>query len=200
MIEEHLAGREKLVVAFSSRPDRFEWGRTLHGFGLDHVLLRDNTERWWRHGVTGVGDLWDVVAYIERLSCRYAWTKTLGLSSGSYGALLYGHLALVDEVIAVSPLTGKGDAIKAEFEPQWHHRIEHGPEHPPVLDLRRLFRGHPACAVTAFVSDGEGTELDAQMCRRICVTPREVPGHSHSLLGRALRDSGELGRALLSDP
>lgn len=199
MIEEHFNGNDRLVVAFSSRPNRFEWGGTLFRLGVDHVLMADETEQWWRFGVSPIGDIWDVVSYIERLMCRYRTTKTLGLSSGSYAALLYGHLAVVDACVAVSPITGKGDAVKDDFAPEWHHRIEHGPEHPSVVDLKTVFRGAPFCDVVAFVSDGPSTELDERMCNRIGVFPKKVPGHSHAGLARALRDSGELGAALLSE-
>ena len=192
--EEHLEPYwPGCVVAFASGDSqRFEWGATLRRWRARHVLIRDASERWYLDGVSGLGDLHATALYLVALRRRYGKVTTLGLSSGSYAALLYGALACLDTVVAVSPITGKGAATFGDFDPCWHHRLEHGPEHPPVMDLATLYLGSKRLpSVRAFVSDGEGTELDEGMMLRLGVARDRittVPGYSHSALARALRD------------
>lgn len=179
------------VVAFASGASRFEWGGLLTRMAVPHVLMRDTTELWYQGGVRGIGDKAAVVSYVNDLTWRFDHVVTLGLSSGSYAALMFGQLARVDGVIAISPITGKGDALKDDFASQWWPRIEHGPEHPPVPDLKPLFARGLEPQVYAFVSDGEGTELDQQMALRIGIDAVNViPGFSHALLARHMRDAG----------
>lgn len=188
------------VVAFASGGTRFEWGGTLRRINLPHVLMRDSTDRWYADGVRGLGSSDAVVAYLEGLMRCYDRVVCLGLSSGAHAALMYGKQAGVDRVVAISPITGKGEAVRGEFAPEWHHRIEHGPEHPPVPDLRPMFTsGGLTPEVKVFVSDGEGTELDRQMAERIGVFPGDitfVSGYSHARLAAAVRDNGMLQAAL----
>lgn len=182
-----------VVVAFASGAGRFEWGRTLDAIGVDHVLMRDTTDRWYLRGVQGIGNVFDVCNYLIGLGERYKRVILLGLSSGSYAALFYGSAVTVDLVVAISPITGKGDKIRDDFDPWWWHRIEHGPEHAPVGDLKTISGGLTAKKTIAFVSDGEGTELDRTMAERIGIPPQNifnVAGFSHSGLARGLVDLG----------
>lgn len=186
------------VLAFASGARRFEWGPTLSRLGVAHILLRDRTERWYQGGVDGLGSLDDVVAEAASLKDAYPRVVALGLSSGSYAALLVGQRAELDAVVAISPITGKGDALFPDFDPRWHFRIEHGPEHPPVPDLKPLYADGARMAVRAFVSDGEGTELDRRMAERIGVSDIVlIPGYSHSSLARAMRGTEALKSAIL---
>lgn len=199
---EHLAGRvtTPCVIAFASEPHRLEWGHFLGNLGVPHVLMKDGTERWYQQGVAGIGSRTDVMDYISELRTRYDLIITLGLSSGSYAALLYGDASSVDLVLMVSPITGKGEDVKPDFHPDWHHRIEHGPEHPSVPDLKAMMPRGPRVPVRAWVSDGDGTELDALMALRVGIPQRniiQVPGHSHSKLARAIRDNGMLERMIM---
>lgn len=189
-----------VVVAFASGAGRFEWGRTLEAIGVDHVLMRDTSDRWYLRGVYGIGDdALDVCDYLIALGERYKRVILLGLSSGSYAALFYGSAVTVDLVVAISPITGKGDAIKGDFDPKWWHRIEHGPEHAPVGDLKTIYGGLKAKKTIAFISDGEGTELDRTMAERIGVPSQHifnVAGFSHSGLARGLVDLGVIREIL----
>lgn len=195
--QEHLCPGPTCVLAFASGAGRFEWGGFLGRLGVPHVLFRDTTDHWYLRGVIGLGDRYEVVVYIRRLILERKRVVTLGLSSGSYAALLYGHLARAAEAIAISPITGKGTAVFDDFEPQWRHRIEHGPEHPEVLDLKPLFKLWQL-PVRAFVSDGAGTELDRGMAERLGpgVEITRVPGYSHAGLAKALCIDGTLARLL----
>lgn len=197
--EEHLTGSQICVLAFASGGQRFEWGGTLSRLNLSHILFRDSTDRWYQRGVAGIGGAAAVVAYITILARTHARIVALGLSSGSYAALMYGLLGGADEVIAISPITGKGEDVFPDFGPEWHHRVEHGPEHPFVPDLKALFLSPSLVPpkIRAFVSDGEGTELDCGMATRIRIKDvTTVPGHSHSGLARAMRDNGMIENLL----
>lgn len=195
----HIPG-DTVVVAFASGASRFEWGNFLSRENIPHVLMRDTTDRWHQEGVKGIGDFEATRQYLVGLGLTYRRTVMLGLSSGSHAALLYGHVAFADRIVAISPTTGKGDAIKGDIPPEWWHRIEHGPEYYPVRDLQPLYADEGAPGrVRAFISDGEGTELDRIMIERIGVTASAitlVPGHSHAGLARAVRDNGMLEAAL----
>lgn len=192
--QEHLFPAPACVVAFSSTA-RFEWGRTLAGLNLPHVLMRDSTERWYADGVPGLGDNAAVCRYLEGLT--YVKVATLGLSAGAYAALRYGLLGKVDAVIAISPVTGAGPSVIAEF-PSWAHRLQHDHDRFVIDDLKQLyFNSIQKPRVHAYFSDGPGTELDYGMAARLDLEEITfIPGYSHDQLGRGVRDTGALAAVL----
>jgi hypothetical protein len=202
--QEHLQYSSKnLVIAFATGGDShrvgylFEWGHTLTRYKLPHILLRDSTGRWYQDGVRGLGNLRDTLGYLQIVARSYEKCIALGLSAGAYGALLYGRLLPTDEVIAISPITGKGATVMPEFDSKFHERIEHPEdEYYPVQDLRKLYAQAEIPRVFTFISDGHGTELDRRMSERIGIVPELIPGYSHPALARGMRDSGRL-QALL---
>jgi pimeloyl-ACP methyl ester carboxylesterase len=198
--EEHLSDTQTCVVAFASGdgstiiPDvpNFEFGATLEKLGCSYVLMRcSNAEIWYEAGVEGIGDRTSVASYVALLAHRYR-VITVGVSWGAYGALLYGQLGCVQEIIAISPITGTGAMIEPELEKRWHHRI--AASHP--IDLKPLFMSRPRVArIRAFISDGDGTELDRMMAQRLGIKNINlIPGHSHSGLAKHMRDSGSFER------
>lgn len=192
------------VVSFASDSQQlFEFGMTLRSCNVAHVLFRDVRTKWYQHGVMGIGDRPAVVTYLQRLTHRYSYVKTLGISSGAYAALLYGQLAAVDEVIAISPVTGKE---VDDFDPKWHKYILPQPGIPdpsPIDDLRQFFKEGLATRVSAFVSTGFGAEVDFQMVTRIGVPDKDItiiPGYEHSTLARHMRDTGLLQQVIMRKP
>lgn len=204
---EHLGQTKGCVVSFASGGGdcgdglpHFEFGRTLRGIGLSYVLLRDSRERWYLDGVEGIGDEASVAAYIGLLGSRYDRLLTVGLSSGAFAALKFGWLARVDEVIAMSPLTAIGTVAVAEFGPDWAHRVNLPPEYGlgESLDVAPFYTAADRPYVRAFVSDGEGTELDRRMAERIGSDEITlIPGCSHARLARRMIETGQLQKALL---
>ena len=193
--EEHFYETPLCVVAFASDGGRsiipdvpdYEFGNYLATLGCSFVLMRDTPDRWYTQGIEGIGDNEAVAGYISDLTKRYKKVITTGVSFGAYGALMYGQMAPVDEIVAISPLTVIGAAAEAELEPQWHHRIASDKS----LDLKPLFSGGPLTDVKIFVSDGEGTELDMWMAKRLGINPVTlIRGHSHGGLARYMRDNG----------
>lgn len=192
---EHLLPTPTCVVAFGSG-DRetvvpgvpnYEFANSLRELGVSYVLMHDGSHTWYEGGIVGIGDKNAVAAYIAALKKRYAWVITTGSSFGAYGALLYGQLAPADEVIAISPLTVLGPSAVAEFEQKWHHRINS----PDDLDLKPLFTEGLRAKVKAFVTDGDGAELDLHMTQRLGITDITlIPGHAHGALARHMRDTG----------
>ena len=202
MLESHLDyGAGPCVLAFSSSPHRFEWGNTLRRMGVPHVLFKDTYDKFWQRGISGIGDHVDVVTYVRKLTATMKKTVTLGLSAGSYGALMYGHCAGVEQVIAISPVTGAGPL--PDFEPEWHSRLNGRPA-LDVLDLKDVGKYVPTmswdntkCRVEMFASNGKGAELDLRMAQRIGVPGvRYMPGHSHVGLARHMRDTGYIERLI----
>lgn len=195
--ESHLGDNTTCVIAFASGADKFEWGRTLAAIPISHVLMRDTTERWYNCGVQGIGRMDDVGHYIRLLKRRYQRVIMLGLSSGSYAAMLYGINSRC-KVIAISPTTGKGTpSVRRDFAPEWWDRLTLPPDHPPVADLIVFARERGLPIIKAFVSDGEGTELDRKMAERIGISDITlVPGYSHSTLAAGLRDRGIIAELL----
>ncbi len=206
--EEHLSSTDLCVVAFASDGGKvYEFRDTLDKIGCSYVLMRDTPDRWYTQGIEGLGDNNAVAEYIHTLAQRFGKVITAGVSFGAYGALMYGQMAAVHEIIAISPLTTIGKAGQAELEPQWHHRI--GSEHS--LDLKPLFTGYPISPIVRlFVSDGDGAELDLWMATRLGAHEimhdskpdalkvygrgifyiNVIPGHSHGGLAKHMRDTG----------
>ena len=164
-----------VVVAFSSLPDRFEWGRTLGRTGLSHILLRDTERRWFIDGR-------DTLA--AELAALSGPIVTLGLSQGAHAALWYGRAAKARHVVVVSPVTVAGPEAIAVF-PEWKHRLSHDHGTFEIADIAAL---GPLPPTTAFYSDGLGAELDREMALRIGPSdPRFVPGHAHAALAASVR-------------
>ncbi len=185
--EEHLGASKRLVIAFAGGPQNaYQWGGTLKRLGLSYVLIRDSTQHYNHHGIQGIGGRYDVIDYIRDLFGRSDTLTTIGVSSGAYPALLYGQLAQVDEVIAISALTSR----QADgFNPADHHLIVDLAN--PDVELLHHFPNGPIPRVKAFISDGDGTRLDRQMIERIGVKDiTVVPGYSHADLARGMRDKG----------
>jgi hypothetical protein len=196
LVEPQIHHAETVVVSFASGPVKFEFGSFLRECGIPHVLFRDSSEKWYQEGILGIGDRTSTVLFVNELKRSYDRVVTLGLSAGAYGALMYGQLAKVDKVVAISPITAKGNYLFPEFDCVWHERVALGPEHPVVEDLHPLFIVS-SVLVEAFVSDGDGTELDRQMCERIGIgNIKFIPGYSHPGLAAFMRDSGMLEQVL----
>lgn len=207
VLSRHVAGATTCVAAFASGGEAFhhavpafEWQRTLDGLGVSYILLRDSRERWWQEGVAGIGNTAAVVEYLRDEMNRPAYESrfAIGLSSGAFAALMYGQLVPVDEVIAISPLTLLGPAAEAEFGPGWAARVRL-PAHQAGLevDLRPLFEPGTRPAVRAFVSDGDGAELDARMCGLIGLTPNLIPGHTHAGLAKHMVEAGMIEKLIV---
>jgi hypothetical protein len=204
---EHLISSDVIVFAFASGGNEFsqhfghfEFGNLLRKLKIAHVLLRDSTDRWYQHGVIGIETKNAVVTYIKERAREYPRAISIGVSSGAYAALMYGQHGLRetgDEIIAISPITGKGDAVKPDFDLQWWRHIEHGPEHPPVPDLKLLFPKGPIPTTNAYISDGDGTWLDRKMAERIGIKNIHlIPGYTHAALARHMRDIGMLEKLI----
>lgn len=192
--EQHIwDAKRRLVIAFAGGPqNRYQFGKTLKDLDVSYVLMRDTTQQYHSHGVAGIGNRAKVIDYIRYFKGLGFYVVTTGVSSGAYAALLYGQLVPADEVIVISPLSGRDTD---DFELQYHHRI-HDP-HTNLDDLRKYFQAGPVSKVRAFVSDGDGTDLDRQMVTRINVTNITlIPGYAHKDLGYGMRDSGLLKELL----
>ena len=98
------------------------------------------------------------------------------------------HMPLdVDLFLATSVCHELGRRAPEEFDPVWHHRVRSHLD----LDLKPYFPHGPIPFTRAFVSDGDGAELDDTMARRIGIEHvRLIPGHSHAGLARAMREEG----------
>lgn len=179
------------VIAFSSQPEHLEWEGYLSRLNVKYALLADETDNYYQEGIPGVGYHHDVLDWLNRIDQRYHHPVYLGLSAGAYAALFYNAYTKPHRVIAISPVTGAGPL--ADFDPKWHPRLN-GRPHIRVTDLSPLYRRDPEASkrVTAIIGDGDGTELDAQMCMRINVPPSAlIKGVSHAGLGKWLAHDGE---------
>lgn len=181
---------DRLVIAFAGGPQNvFQWGRSLAALGRSHLLVRDSTQHYHGNGILGIGDREAVTRFIRGI---HGYVTTVGVSSGAYAALLYGQLAPVQEVVAISPLTGRD---VDDFAPEWHAQII-DPAQPHMDDLRKYFKKGPRTRVRAFISDSYPTcTLDRQMCTRINIPDQDItliPGYEHGELARGMRDRGML--------
>jgi len=102
----------------------------------------------------------------------------------------------VGRIALESPVTGCGDYIKNDFPSHWWHRIEHIRPFP-IEDLKCYYSNGFIPQVKAFISDGDGAELDRKMCERIGITDINlVPGFTHSNLARGMRDNGMVDKLI----
>lgn len=193
MISHHMDSNSRtLVIAFSSQPHRFEWDGFLSRINVKYILASDETDNWYQDGISGIGSNWDVLDWLNRIQHRVV---LLGLSAGAYPALLYNYYSTPARVIAISPVTGSGKL--SDFGPEWIQRLNGRPNFRPVTDLKCLYETSSNMLritdrIMAVVSDGEGTELDTQMCMRIGVKPFVHSGFSHVSLAKKLCISGQL--------
>lgn len=198
--EEHLP-KTTLVIAFAGGPqNRFQFGRVLKDLNVPHVLVQDSTQRHYVDGIQGLSTSTGFANYLARLRVKRGFDKVIltGVSSGAYAALLYGVLSRwdVNEIIAISPITGRSESTAADFDPKYRNQIIDPKQ--PDLDLKPFFHGwrntvegHRFPRIRAFISDGQGCELDRGMAERIGITDiTVVPGYSHGELGRGMRDLG----------
>ncbi len=186
--EEHLLPTT-LVVAFAGGPqNRYQFGNALRKLQVPHILLRDTSQRHYEEGILGVQSIY---SYIMKKRVGFERVVTVGVSSGAYAALRHGLLAYVNEIIAISPITGRSEKTAADFPPEYRDQIIDPKQ--PGLDLKYLYRNWKNIRprVRAFISDGRGCELDRGMCERIGITDiTVVPGYSHGDLARGMRDKG----------
>lgn len=204
-IEKHTPGSEICVAAFASGADEFSPGMPIFDFGftigkmkVSYILLRDSTGLWFRNGVPGIGDREQTIDYLRATMTGYKRRVTIGLSAGSFGALLYGQLIPVDEIIAISPVTVLGGDAEREFAPHWAHRVRLPPNVPPI-DLRPHFEKGPIPVVNAYVSDGDGAELDQRMCDLIGVMPTLISGYTHAGLGAHMTGNGMIRQLIAGE-
>lgn len=176
-IEHHVASARTIVFAFASADTRhFEWGITLSALPVSYVLIRDGTDHWYTRGIAGWGDFHDSVRRINRIAEPYDRTIALGTSKGAYGALLYAAYALLDEVIAISPVSNRAAYLHPFSE---------------FMDLCEVYRTRPPVWLRSFVSDGNGCHDDLHQATRlgqgsVC----RIPGHDHDKLARHMVNTG----------
>lgn len=177
----------QVYIAFAGGPlTQYQFGKTFAQQRCAHVLMKDSTQNHYQHGVAGLGNMEDVVAWIKHLKQTF-YVTTVGVSSGGYAAALYGQLAEVDEMILFSPLTGRE---VDDFDPKWHSIIV-DPSQAHMKDLRQFFKNGPIPKTTAYISDGEATDCDRQMCTRIGIKNIvTISGYSHGDLARGMRNMG----------
>lgn len=102
-------GSRSLVVAFGSfggeqgAPGGFAFRETLLKTSVDYLLLKDENSHWYCDGATGFGSQEATAAAIQSLAADYDRCLVIGSSMGGFGALKYGNMAEVDQVLAFSP-------------------------------------------------------------------------------------------------
>lgn len=191
MIQHMDHGSSIVVIAFSSQPHRYEWGGFLSRIGVKHVLVRDETDNWYQDGISGMGDHPDeCINWLHRLDKEKLRVIYLGLSAGGYAALLFNAYTKPHRTVAISPATGSGKL--PDFDSKWDHRLNGRPNFRPVADLASIYINQNVDNVRTIISDGEGTELDRQMCTRIGSSPFVIPGFGHVGIARYVATSGYL--------
>jgi len=109
---------ELLVISFGfvswdKRPDFDFYGRLKKleqnsGRHINKVLVRDSGNSWYHRTIAGLGEHPDETAQSLRAlidAIRPSKVVTIGQSMGAYGALMYGLLLEVQQVIAFGPLS-----------------------------------------------------------------------------------------------
>ena len=96
----------------------FEFFRSLNGFSINKLFVRDPKRLWYHDGIPGFSrDIEETAAGLRDLIEESGATRviTFGNSMGAYAAILFGGLLEVDEVHAFAPVTFT----------DWRNRIRH---------------------------------------------------------------------------
>ena len=155
------------------------------GHGLNRILVRDIENKWYHHGVPGLGAHVDEVAASLRgliHSIRPGRVTTIGQSMGGYAAIMFGMLVGADRVIAFGPLSHL-DPVEAvrygdrRFLPVMES-LASDPPKTGYYDLAQLgarldHRGavHVIFGTHPGLADGESGNLDALHALRLARLP-----------------------------
>lgn len=200
---------QPLLIAFGGMagagdPTLFEFGRLTHGYAAQRCLVRDHQRAWYHLGLRGVGD--DLAAVERRLrsvidEARPTRVAMVGVSTGGYAAILFGHRVGADIVHAFSPQTFLDPALRRRArEPRWAQETDalmaSNRYDPTALDLADALRMPGAArrpAIHVWYAPGE--QPDAVHATHVIDVPEVrlhcVP-HGDHLLVRWLRDEGHL--------
>lgn len=173
----------------------FEWAKTFSDMSVATALMRDRRAGWYQGGVEGLGNIAAVKSWMQEEVCaRYPYVITAGVSMGGYAAILFGLLAGVDEVIAMSPQTfidPEGTLLPEDT--RWRR---HWTDHMPPLEYRTL-HSVPNRGTNVRIFLGENPEnpgetyLDHRHAHHLPYAQlNSIPNCSHSNVGKHLRDSG----------
>lgn len=200
---------DPLLVAFGGMagagdPTLFEFGRLTRDVPSQRCLLRDHQRAWYHHGVRGAGD---DLASVERLLRRVVDEAQperivmVGVSTGGYAAMLFGHRVGADVVHAFSPQTFLDPVLRRRHrEPRWSVEtaalMASGRHDPRALDLATTLKTPPADRVpTIHLWYCPSEQPDAVHATHVVdvptVTLHCVP-HGDRLLVKWLRDEGHL--------
>lgn len=202
-VKECLSSRNTCVLAFGSNNahelgtlPHFDFVNFLNSLEVDYVLLRDPELFWYQKGIPDIGSVPEVVNYVKNLVSKYDRVITLGVSMGGFAALLFGYMAGVIKIIAISPQTFTGSRVLSEFS-------DGQPSHFGDLHVTGDFcdiRDHENSQTEAicYVSDKDGTKYDLRYAQRL-KHPKIVliPGQSHAGLAKYMRDTGLLREILI---
>lgn len=187
---EHFTDSGTLFISFASMGEgdphgcHFEWKKHLHDdLGYSVVLIRDPQYHWYQDGIGGLGDVERSVEYVRTLNRIRPRVIAMGVSMGGFGALLYGILAEIPEIIALAPQTVIGT------DPRWRDNWMHI-SHRPYPDIAALLPCKSEIKV--YIGNEAGQQLDFAHYDRIkfnCYL-RQVPGCEHATLARTMRDNG----------
>lgn len=204
-----------MLFVFSGMPltrqhwSPYQWMDLTRQFGVDKVYLRDPRRAWYQLGLDPHTDAVDDTAafllglIVEREPRRIV---SIGVSSGGFGALLFGYLLGVDEVHAFAPRTYvdidnrlKNDDFRMdEFIEDLYRSPRAQPEY---FDLRPLFHSGRNPKTRFYIHFAADSRLDVANAAHLADAPNvflvayESGGHQ---IARALRENGAL-EAIIAD-
>lgn len=155
LLVDFAGGGEVLAICFGAyepmRLPPFEfYGRMkkierLSGRTINKILVRDTSNAWYHYGVPGLGrDLPDTISRIKAMIAEMNPSRViaLGQSMGAFGAVLFGALLDVDEVIAFGPLALFDSKLRYYCsDDRWSDAVKRVELFPPAVfhqDLPRL--------------------------------------------------------------
>lgn len=182
----------------------FEFFNLVAGEPVGKVFVRDLDQAFYQRGVRGLGRSVDeVVSGLSGLIGERSRIVFVGQSAGGFGAMLFGALLGVDEVLAFSPQS---------FLNPWWRRRHHDDRWPAEvarardgagwrlrhLDVRPGLRATKG-RVTVNLYYGDQNGLDEVHCRHLERLPgvhlHPVATRSHAV-ARRMRENGSLREVL----
>lgn len=124
---------DKLLVSFGGIRNGigmpvFEFYKSLKGIECDKIFIKDVNQAWYHKGINDeIKNIPDLQAYLSYLIDYKAYKKVVfvGNSMGAYGAILFGSLLNVDNIIAFSPQTFIGKWKRLFYgDKRWKKQIK----------------------------------------------------------------------------
>lgn len=161
------------------------------------LFLRDSRRSWYLRGIRGLSNSpEETVKALKAIIDEHHFKKvyTLGMCSGGYASILYGHLLAANRVFSFSPQTILDGSIPSRYTRLWARTYSDFRDHP-YIDLRHLNLSRDAIDIF-FDPQHPKDSKHVQSLTSKWPAPNLFEITGHHFVARVMRDSGQLKQHL----